>query len=64
MSRQVTISTVQPPAPVDGARPDETQSGALVLLEDAATRGADIVCLPEWLNAMGCGPEAAAAWDT
>ena len=61
MSRQVTVSTVQPPAPVEGAGPDEIQSRALELLEDAATHGADIVCLPEWLNAMGCGPDAAPA---
>lgn len=58
MSRPVTIATVQPPAADDDATPDSIQERALELLEAAADAGADIVCLPEYLNCMACGPEA------
>ena len=60
MSRQVRIATVQPPAVTQGATPGSIQDSGLELLEQAARGGADIVCLPELLNAMVCGPDAAA----
>jgi predicted amidohydrolase len=56
MSRIVKIVTVQPPAPVDGSTPDSIQARAMELLGEAAA-GVDIVCLPEYLNCMACGPE-------
>lgn len=59
MSRLVKIATVQPPAAVNGTTPDSIQLRALELLESACMAGADIICLPEYLNCMACGPEEA-----
>jgi len=57
MSRMVKIATVQPPAPVEGSTPDSIQERAMELLEQAAHDRADIICLPEYLNCMACGPD-------
>lgn len=54
MSQTVKIATVQPPAVTDDATPDSIVERALELLHQAAADGADIICLPEYLNAMAC----------
>ena len=61
MSRVIRIATVQPPAVTEGATPGSIQSRALELLREAAQAGADIICLPEYLNCMACGADEASA---
>jgi predicted amidohydrolase len=53
MSRQVRIAVVQPPATGEQVSHDHMREQALSLLEDVAAQGADIICLPEYVNAMG-----------
>jgi predicted amidohydrolase len=53
MSRDITIAVVQP-----ASGPGAVEAG-LRLLEEAATRGADIACLPEYFNLLG---EPLASW--
>ena len=53
MSRHVRIAVVQPPATGEQVSHDHMREQALSLLEEAASQGADIVCLPEYANAMG-----------
>lgn len=53
MSRDVHITVVQPPAVGPTVSHDHMRESALALLEDAGAAGADIICLPEYLNAMG-----------
>ncbi|MBN2210772.1 MAG: carbon-nitrogen hydrolase family protein [Sedimentisphaerales bacterium] len=59
MSRLIKIATVQPPAALEGQTADSIENQALDLLEQAAGDGADIVCLPEYLNCMACTPQQA-----
>ncbi len=57
MPRPIRIATCQPPAPKPGLAADAIEARALELLEQAACEGADICCLPECLNVMGCDPD-------
>ena len=61
MARHVRIATCQPPAPHGACRAHDVERRAIELLEQAAQDGADICCLPECLNVMGCTPEEARA---
>ena len=58
MHRPVHIAVVQPPAVGDAVAHEHMRSVALQLLEEAGDGGADIVCLPEYLNVMGCDDDA------
>ncbi len=58
MSRPVRIVTLQPPAAGDDVSHDQMQEAALSLLAEAGHSGADIVCLPEYLNVMGLSDRA------
>jgi len=60
MSRIVTLATCQPPLPAEGRGADEVLIASLDLLREAAERGADIACLPEYLNMIGELPAQAA----
>lgn len=54
MSRNLLLATVQPPAPGGEVDHRRTVAIALELLERAGGSGADVVCLPEYLNVLGC----------
>ena len=53
MSREVHIAVVQPPAVGPQVSHQMMRDSALSLLDCAGKVGADIICLPEYLNAMG-----------
>lgn len=53
MTRVVHIAAVQPPAVGPDVSHQDMQGQALALLDEAGRAGADIICLPEYLNAMG-----------
>ena len=53
MSRRVHIAVVQPPAVGSDMPHTVMRDRAVELLDEAGARGADIICLPEYLNAMG-----------
>ena len=59
MSRTVKIATCQPPAPKPGLSADAIERRALDLLAQAGRDGADVCCLPECVNVMGCTADAA-----
>ena len=54
MNRPVHIAVVQPPAVGEGVSHKQMIDAAVALVAEAGTTGADIVCLPEYLNVMGC----------
>lgn len=59
MSRRAIVAAIQPPYLASADRklgPDEIVEAGLGLLECAGARGADIACLPEYLNAMNAEP--------
>ncbi|MBI92318.1 MAG: hypothetical protein CME05_03780 [Gemmatimonadaceae bacterium] len=58
MSRPVHICTIQPPAVGDDVSHEQMEDTALRLLEEAGACDADLVCLPEYLNVMGCADDA------
>jgi len=60
LSRQVRLATCQPPAPTAERSTADIQAQALDLLHQAAEADADLCCLPECLNVIGCEPSAAA----
>jgi predicted amidohydrolase len=53
MSRPVRLAVVQPPAVSDSLSHESMRVAALDLLDRAGAEGADLVCLPEYVNAMG-----------
>ena len=53
MSRILDLAVLQPPAPGGEIASQQLRRTALARLEEAGTRGADIACLPEFLNVMG-----------
>ena len=53
MRRDVHLAVVQPPAVGPTVSHDVMRDSALSLLNRAGDAGADIICLPEYLNAMG-----------
>ncbi|NSW55115.1 MAG: carbon-nitrogen hydrolase family protein [Armatimonadetes bacterium] len=53
MGRPVTLATCQPPMPGPGHPPPEVEQAALDLLDEAGRLGADLTCLPEYLNGGG-----------
>ena len=53
MRREVHIAVVQPPAVGPQVSHQMMRDSALSLLDCAGKVGADIICLPEYLNAMG-----------
>ena len=53
MPRSVSLAAIQPPIPGPGIHPGRTVEIALDLLDRAAGDGADIACLPEYLNVIG-----------
>ena len=59
MARRATIATCQPPRPGSGRDTDAVIAAAIDLVREAAGRGADIACLPEYLNVSGEEPESA-----
>jgi predicted amidohydrolase len=59
MSRVVKLATVQPPAPAPGRGTDEVIAAGIDLLRQAGEAGADLCCLPECLNVIGCEPAEA-----
>ena len=61
MSRSVRVATCQPPAPSDRLDADAIGLRALELFTQAAQDGADVCCLPECLNVMGCDDVGARA---
>ena len=60
MSRIVTLATCQPPQPTARRGCDQILDASLDLLREAADRGADVACLPEYLNVYGESPASAA----
>ena len=56
MSRVVKVAVVQPSLSIDSTMPDNAHEFAVELLVEAAKDGADIICLPEYLNCMSCNP--------
>ena len=61
MSRDVHITVVQPPAVGPMVSHQDMRQRALDLLDSAGAAGADLICLPEYLNAMG---QHEAMWKT
>lgn len=53
MTRAVHIAVVQPPAVGPSVSHETMRAQALDLLDEAGEAGADIICLPEYVNAMG-----------
>lgn len=69
MSRPVTLATCQPPMPGPHRPAGEVEESALDLLDQAGQLGADLACLPEYLNGGallegGSPQEAFAAAET
>jgi predicted amidohydrolase len=55
-NRRVRIATVQPPAAGNGVSARDVSNRAVGYLEEAASSGADIICLPEYVNCLGVSP--------
>lgn len=53
MARTIVLASCQPPWPGPERGPDEVLSAAFELLAQAADRGAEVICLPEYLNVAG-----------
>ncbi len=58
MRRPVHIAVVQPPAVSETVSHAQMRDTALELVATAGAAGADVICLPEYLNVMGCDEEA------
>ncbi len=63
MSRAVVLATVQPPWPAPDRDPDAVVDAAIDLTRKAIDRGAEVICLPEYLNTASLPPWEAGDWQ-